>query len=104
MAAKFTAYVDQNSDGKWFIELSDELDNKSEICSDLKNFQTKLEDMGAKYGNDIEVQWVKSKQLSLANYRDLEMKMAELHKEYESEIGEIEKQSSNDQSGFNPNA
>jgi hypothetical protein len=90
MAVQFKAFVYENKDGNWFIELSDESTQKSEICENLDIFKEKLLDMGAVYGNDIEVKWVKSKTLSPANYQDLENKMAELQKEYADEINELE--------------
>lgn len=103
MAVKFISYVDENIDGDWFIELTDTLSNESVVCKDLNEFKQKIEDMGAQYGNEIEVEWNKSKTLSLTSYQDLEAKMAELQKEYAQEISQIDKQNENE-SGFNPNA
>ncbi len=103
MAVKFISYVDENKAGNWFIELRDTLSNESVVCKDLDEYKQNIEDMGAQYGNDIEVVWNKSKNLSLASYQDLEAKMAELQKEYANEISQMEQNNENER-GFNPNA
>lgn len=89
MAVKFTSYVDENSEGEWFIELTDTLDETTVICNDLDQYKQKIEELGAKYANDIEVIWTKSKTLSPKNYQDLNEKMAVLQKEYQDEIDKI---------------
>jgi len=89
MAVKFTSYVDENSEGEWFIELTDTLDEITVICNDLDQYKQKIEELGAKYANDIEVIWTKSKTLSPKNYQDLNEKMAVLQKEYQHEIDKI---------------
>jgi len=89
MAVKFTSYVDENSEGEWFIELTDTLDETTVICNDLEQYKQKIEELGSKYANDIEVVWTKSKTLSPKNYQDLNEKMAVLQKEYQDEIDKI---------------
>ena len=105
MAVEFIAYVDQKDDGTWNIKLTDTYDKVDVICNDLKEFQTNLEDMGAQYGNDIEVTWKKSPKLTPSNYHELEVEMEKLKKEYEDEINKIneQKNSSMQDDGFNPN-
>lgn len=102
MAVQFISHVEENDQGGWFITLTDTLGEESERCNDLHEYKTKIEDMGALYGNDIEVVWTKSKTLSLESYRDLESKMAELQKEYADEINKIQNENE-DTTGFNPN-
>lgn len=102
MAVKFISHVEENENGKWFIELTDTLEEETKICNDLEEYKKCLEQMADNYGNDIEVVWTKSKALSPVNYQDLNDKMAELQKEYEKEINDLENQKNND-SGFNPN-
>lgn len=104
MAVKFISHVEENEDGKWFIELTDTLGEETKVCNDLDEYKKCLEQMAEDYGNEIEVVWTKSKTLSPANYQDLNDKMAELQKEYEKEISELEnKNQQNDNDGFNPN-
>jgi hypothetical protein len=113
MAVKFIAFVNQKEDGGWNIKLTDTYDNIEVVCEDLKQFQTNIEDMGAEYGNEIEVIWEKSPMLTPANYNDLEVKMQKLQEEYKEEIDKInnDKQDTttaedgfNQNEGFDPNA
>jgi Tfp pilus assembly protein PilO len=96
---KFISYVEQNEDGSWYIKLEDTFDKKVVVCKDLNEYKEQIEDMGSEYGNDIEVQWVRSKDLSPANIQELQEQMAKLQKEYEDEIKQLE----NDEAGFNQN-
>ena len=103
-AVKFISYVEQDGLGNWYIKLTDTFDNTEVICKDLQEYKEKLEDMGAEYGNDIEVQWIRSRELSPANIQDLQEKMTILQKEYEDEIKQLENNEVEfNNSGFNPN-
>lgn len=104
MAVKFIAHVSDDSLGNWFIELTDTLEESSVICKDMNDFKEKLQDMGSEYGNDIEVEWTKSKDLSPKSYQELNEQMAKLQEEYADEIAELNRQSEDYQGGFNPNA
>lgn len=103
MAVKFISFVEEDSLGNWFIKLSDTLEEKTVLCKDLEEYKENIEQMGAIYGNDIEVVWEKSKLLSPKNYQDLHKKMAKLQEEYQSEISQINSQDESSD-GFNPNA
>lgn len=89
MAVEFISYVDEDISGKWFIELTDTLEQSSVVCRDLDEYRVKIEEFGEKYGNDIVVKWTKSKTLSPKSYEDLNNKMAKLQEEYQKEIEEI---------------
>ena len=102
-AVKFISSVEQDGLGSWYIKLTDTFDDVSVICKDLDEYKVKIEDMGAEYGNDIEVVWERSKDLSPANIQDLQEKMAKLQEEYKNEIDELNNKDK-DESGFNPNA
>lgn len=101
MAVKFISHVEEKDNGKWFITLTDTLNEETKICSDLDEYKKNLEEMSEKYANDIEVVWTKSKTLSPNSYQDLNEKMALLQKEYEVEINKIKGE--NNETGFNPN-
>ena len=101
MAVKFISYVDQNSDGKWFIKLTDTLGETSVICKDLEEYEKQIEQMGGEYGNEIEVQWQKSDILSPSNYQDINEKMALIQQKYQKEVEELNQNKENE--GFNPN-
>jgi hypothetical protein len=101
---KFISYVESDKIGGWYIKLVDTFDNVEVICKDLDEYKQKIEDMGAEYGNDIEVQWVRSKDLTPANIQELQETMAKLQKEYEDEIKQLESDEVDfNNSGFNPN-
>ena len=102
MAVKFISYVESDKIGGWYIKLVDTLENNEVICKDLDEYKTKIEDMGSEYGNDIEVQWIRSKYLTPTNITELQEAMAKLQEEYQSEIDELNQQN-NDNGGFNPN-
>lgn len=102
MAVKFISHVEENNLGNWFITLTDTLQNKSAICENMDQYKKNLEELADEYGNDIEVVWTKSKNLSPQNYQDLNDKMEQLQKEYAQEIEELN-QNKEDDTGFNPN-
>ena len=89
MAVQFISYVDQDVLGNWFIKLTDTLEEKDVICKDLDDYAKKIEELGADYGNDIEVKWIKSNRLTPANYQDISIKMAIFQEKYKKEIEEI---------------
>ncbi len=103
-AVKFISHVESDGLGGWFIKLTDTFDNTEVICKDLDEYKEKIEDMGAEYGNDIEVQWTRSQLLTAANYEDIESKMAKLQEEYQEEIDKINQKNEEINTGFNPNA
>ncbi|MGB5794056.1 hypothetical protein [Poseidonibacter sp.] len=102
MAVKFISYVDEDSFGNWFIELTDTLEETTVVCKDLEQYKKNIEELGAKYAADIDVVWQKSKTLSPKNYQDLSEKMEQLQKEYKDEIEAIT-QDTQESTGFNPN-
>lgn len=102
-SVKFMSYVESDKIGGWYIKLVDTFDNTEVICKDLTEYKEKIEDMGAEYGNDIEVEWVKARDLTPANIQELQEAMAKLQEEYQKEIDELNNQQ-NENSGFNPNA
>lgn len=101
MAVKFISHVDESSNGQWYIQLTDTLSDETVICQNLDEYKVQIEKMGDEYGNDIEVEWTKSKTLSPKSYQELNEQMEILQKEYESEIQELNQ---NENNGFNPNA
>ena len=105
-AVKFISHVEQNNNGGWQIKLTDTFDDTSVVCKDLEQYKEKLEDMGSEYGNDIEVQWTRAKDLSPLHIEELQEKMAKLQEEYQKDIDEMnnkKEEQTNDMGGFNPN-
>ena len=72
----------------WFIELKDTVDDRVEICADLKEYSKKVEELGADYGGHIdEVKWMKDDNVPLPVMDEIRFEMSKLQKEIEEEIG-----------------
>lgn len=89
MAVEFISFVDEDSLGDWFIELTDTLSDKTAVCKNMDEYKEKIEEFGAAYANDITVKWTRSKTLSPKSYDELNSQMQKLQKEYEAEINEV---------------
>ena len=89
MAVKFISHVEADGIGGWYIKLKDTLEDNEVICKDLDEYKIKLEEMAAEYGNDIEVQWKRSKLLTPANIQEIQEKMDQLQKDYQDEIDQL---------------
>jgi len=49
--------IKANPIGRWYLEIRDSEEDRTEICLDLDEYAQKIEDMGAIYGGDVEVAW-----------------------------------------------
>ncbi len=54
---KFKSVIKAKPLGGWYIELTDLQTGMSVVCDDIEEYMKKIEEMGAKYGPDIEVEW-----------------------------------------------
>jgi len=92
MAVVFTSTIKLDDADKWFIELKDMTDPediRTEICLDLDEYETKIEEMGADYGGHIdEVKWLKDDNVLPHILDDIRLKMAEQRAKLEEELGE----------------
>jgi hypothetical protein len=87
----FEALVKNSENGGWFIELKDTLDGKIELCSDLKVFEEKIQEMGSTYGGHIdEVKWISHESLSPENMQEVRIAMMEYHEKYKDELTQKE--------------
>jgi len=88
----FTSTIKLDDSGKWFIELkdiTDEDDIRTEICFDLDEYETKIEEMGADYGGHIdEVKWLKDDNVLPHILDEIRLKMAEQRAKIEEKTGE----------------
>jgi hypothetical protein len=87
MPVIFKANIQEDENLKWSIKLTDTTDNSEQICNDLKDFFTKLEQMGADYGSDIEMQWSKDVNVSDDSFKQIHNQMAK----YKEEVEDINK-------------
>jgi hypothetical protein len=66
----------------WFIELTDIISNKTEVCNNLEEFSKKIEELGAKYnGNIDEVKWSKDDNVTQDQYSDINAGMRKYQEE-----------------------
>ncbi|MEN4053979.1 MULTISPECIES: hypothetical protein [Sulfurimonas] len=92
MAVVFTSTIKLDDSDKWFIELKDVTDpddERVEVCFDLDEYETKIEEMGADYGGHIdEVKWLKDDNVPPFVLDEIRLKMAEQRAKIEEELGE----------------
>ncbi len=92
MAIMFTSTIKVDNCGEWYIELSDTTDEENvttEICSDLDEYETKVEEMGAEYGGHVdEVKWFKDDNVPSSVMDMLRVEMAERREKLEEKLGE----------------
>ena len=56
-AVIFESVIKTNPLGRWYLELRDSEQERTEVCLDVDEYAQKIEDMGAIYGGDVEVAW-----------------------------------------------
>jgi hypothetical protein len=107
---KFEAVLKNNGIGGWCIDLTDTLEEETVRCENLEIFSDKVTQMGAEYGNDIEVVWSTAPETDPVHMQDLRVKMMAFQEKYKDEI-EKELNAREDNStpesgleGFNPNS
>jgi len=78
----------EGSKEDWFIELKDTVDDRVEICADLKEYSKNVEKLGADYGGNIdEVKWMKDDNVPLPVMDNIRFEMSKLQAEIENETG-----------------
>lgn len=85
MSVIFEARIKNRSDepNDWFIELTDTVDNRTEICADLEEFSKKIEEMGTDYGGRIdEVRWFQDDNITEEQYSEVNAKMRKYQEEF----------------------
>lgn len=98
MAVIFTSIIKSNPVGRWYIELTDTLEeDKVEFCLDMEEYARKIAEMGAEYGPDVEVQWSSDEDVTPAQINEVRMAIAE----YEAK--QKDEQNGQNEGGFNPN-
>lgn len=78
---ELTANIEEDYSGGWCIRLRDTLEEDEIMCSDLNIFSTNVEEMGAKYGGEIQVVWSKSRDLSEEHFMEVHQEMAKIQEE-----------------------
>lgn len=67
----------------WFIELTDTVDGRIEICNNLEEFSENIEKFGADYGGQIDkVNWSQDENITPEQYSEINSGM----RKYEEEL------------------
>ncbi len=92
--------IKTNPVGRWYLEIRDSEENRTEICLDLDEYAQKIEDMGAVYGGDVEVAWSSEENVTQMQINEVRQAMML----YEQKLQEEQaNQNDQDDGGFNPN-
>lgn len=66
----------------WFIELTDTLSNKKEVCENIEEFSKKIEELGRAYNGQIdEVKWSKDDNITQDQYSEINAGMRKYQEE-----------------------
>ena len=100
-AVIFESVIKTNPLGRWYLELRDSEQERTEVCLDVDEYAQKIEDMGAIYGGDVEVAWSSEENVTQIQINEVRQAMIV----YEQKLQEEEqaKQDNPDDGGFNPN-
>ena len=56
----------------WYIELTDTVKNKKEVCDDVEDFAKKIEELGSSYNGQIdEVKWFQDDNITQEQYSEV---------------------------------
>ena len=91
MAVIFESVIKIDEEGKWFIELTDTVDERVAVCLDIDEFSQKVEDFGADYGGNIdEVKWSKDENVPPHVMDEIRFEMSRQQEQLEKEKAERE--------------
>lgn len=83
MSVIFEANIKVNRVGNWYIEIKDTVDGRVEICNNLEEFSTKIEEMGTDYGGQIdEVKWNVDENVRPDQLDEVRLGMAKYQEEF----------------------
>ncbi len=98
----FESVIKSNPVGRWYIALRDTSEeDRVEMCLDLPEYIQKIEDMGAEYGGDVEVQWSSDENVTPEQINEVRMEIDKYQADQEKL--QSQKQEQGQDQGFNPN-
>ncbi|MAD43200.1 MAG: hypothetical protein CL623_12530 [Arcobacter sp.] len=84
MSVIFESVIKCNDLGFAYIELTDTVTKKVEICNDLVDFSKKIEELGSEYGGRIdEVKWSADKDVPQSEIDKIKLAMQKYQEEME---------------------
>jgi hypothetical protein len=84
MSVVFEAIIKNRGESPhdWFIELTDTVSNKKEVCNDIEEFSKKIEEFGIPYNGQIdEVKWAKDDNITQDQYSEINAGMRKYQEE-----------------------
>jgi hypothetical protein len=84
MSVVFEAKIKNRGDGPndWFVELTDTVDNRVEICNNLEEFAVNIEKLGDDYGGQIDkVNWSQDDNVTPEQYSEINAGMRKYQEE-----------------------
>ena len=84
MSVVFEAIIKNRGEAlnDWFIELTDTLSNKKEVCENIEEFSKKIEELGRAYNGQIdEVKWSKDDNITQDQYSEINAGMRKYQEE-----------------------
>jgi len=89
MSVIFKSVIKIDTEGAWFIELTDTVDGRVELCKNMDEYSQKVQDLGSDYGGNIdEVQWSKDDNVPPNVMNEIREEMAKHQAEIEKLTGE----------------
>jgi hypothetical protein len=86
MAAIIESIIKTDPVGKWYIEIIDtNEEDKKEICLDVDEYATKIEEMGKEYGPDVEIVWSQEENVTDIQVHEIRMQMMAYEQRIEEE-------------------
>jgi len=95
MSVIINSTIKTNALGRWYIELNDTTEeDHMVICLDVNEYAVKIEEIGAEYGEDIEIVWSSDEGVTPEQINEVRMQMnayeAELEQKKAAEaVGEM---------------
>ena len=87
MAGVFESVIKTHSVGYWYIEITDTMDESAEAvhCRDVYTYAEKIEEMGKRYGGEIEVIWSSDEDVTAEQINEVRMQMNAYEAEQEAQ-------------------
>ncbi len=102
-AVIFESIIKSNPIGRWYLEIRDPQEERTEVCLDIDEYAQKIEDMGAIYGGDVEVAWSAEENVTQIQINEVRHAMM-MYEQKLQEEQELASQANEQNSGFDPNA
>jgi len=91
-AVIFESVIKTNPLGRWYLEIRDNEQERTEVCLNVDEYAQKIEDMGAIYGGDVEVAWASEENVTQMQINEVRQEMME----YEQKLQEAQQKPENE--------